>query len=123
MQRQNVNRALHAWGANPPDWIEALAEHCDASSQGAVAREIGCSAAVVNQLLGRSYKGRLDRYESRVRGQLMKETVSCPVMGEISKRDCADHQKRERDGFRATNPLRVALRKACPACPNRERKD
>lgn len=116
-----MNRVQRAWGASPPDWIVALAAACDRSTQGAVARELGCSSAVVNQLLGRSYNGRLDRYESRVRGQFMKATVPCPVLGEISTLDCADNQARVRASFRATNPLRVALRKACPSCPHREK--
>ena len=116
-----MNRVARAWGANPPDWIVALAAACDRSSQGAVARELGRSSAAINQALGRSYKGRLDRLESRVRGQYMKATVACPVLGEISTLDCTDNQARVRSSFRATNPLRVALRMTCPTCPYREK--
>jgi hypothetical protein len=47
----------------------------------------------------------------------MKAVVTCPVLGEISTRDCIANQTRK---FRPTNPLTVALRKACPRCPNRE---
>lgn len=118
MSGRNTNRALRAWGTNPPDWIMALAKACDESaSQGKVAACLGISAAVVNQALGNSYRGRMHTVEARVRGELMKETVSCPVLGEISRRDCLDHQKRK---FRAINPLRVMLHQACPTCPNRE---
>lgn len=113
----NLERARGAWGAGMPAWVRALAEACDKSSQGKVAERLGNSAAVVNQVLGRLYKGRLDRVEQRVRGELMRETVRCPVLGEISKRDCLDHQGRR---FSATNPVRVKLYQSCPVCPNRE---
>jgi hypothetical protein len=115
----NAERARAAWalkGAVPP-WVLALAEACDKASQGAVAKRLGISSAVVNQVLGCSYKGRLDRFEERVRGELMNEKVLCPVLGQISKRDCLDHQGRK---YRATNPLRVKLFQTCPTCPNRE---
>ena len=115
----NLVRARAAWNDDKtPDWIVALAGACDLSkSQGQVAERLGISAAAVNQVLGNSYKGRLDRIEQRVRGELMRKTVACPVLGEISTRDCLDHQARK---FRATNPLRVRLHQTCPTCPNRE---
>ena len=120
MQGQNMNRVARAWGVNAPDWTVALAEACDRTSQGHVARELDISAAVVNQVLGNNYRGRMDRVEARVRGQYMRAEVACPVLGPISTKDCQENQKQVRF-FRATNPLRVALRQACPECPNRER--
>lgn len=115
----NVERARKSWAGKGvvPAWVLALAEACDKSSQGKVAQRLGISSAVVNQAIGNSYKGRLDRIESRVRGELMREVVACPVLGEISTRDCLDHQGRK---FGATNPLRVKLFQTCPTCPNRE---
>jgi hypothetical protein len=117
-----MTRALQFWGDTPPDWIVALAGACDQSSQAHIGRELDISPARVNQVLGRSYKGRMDRVEQLVRGQYMKATVMCPVLGEISTRDCQENQQRNVK-FRATNPLRVALRKNCPICPNREKKE
>ena len=120
MSPDNQDRARQNWATNKggvPAWVWALAEACDRSSQGKVAERLGISAAVVNQAIGNSYKGRLDRVEARVRGELMKETVSCPVLGPLSRRDCLDYQARK---FRATNPLRVRLHQTCPTCPNRE---
>ena len=73
------------------------------------------ASAVVNQAIGNSYKGRLDRIESRVRGELMAATVACPVLGDISTRDCLDHHTRK---FAATNPQRRMLARACPECPH-----
>jgi hypothetical protein len=118
MSSKSIDRARLAWGNRLPDWIAALAWHCDrASSQGKVAEQLGISSAAVNQVLGNVYGGRLDRVQARVRGELMREVVTCPVLGEISKRDCLDYQYRK---FRPTNPARVALFKACKTCPNRE---
>jgi len=55
-----------------------------------------------------------------VRGTLMNQTVSCPVLGEITRRRCIDEQGRR---FAATNELRIELRRACPRCPNRTDKE
>lgn len=112
----NRDRARRCWGAQIPDWIVVLAERCDASSQGKVAGTLRISGAVVNQLLGNSYKGRVDAMEARVRGEFMKATVECPVLGEIKTSDCISNQTVK---FRPTNDLRVRLRKTCPKCPNR----
>lgn len=115
----NIERARASWGNACPDWIEALALACDKASQGKVAAQLGISAAAVNQSLGNRYVGRLDLIEIRVRGELMKSVVGCPILGDINTRDCLDNQKRK---FRATNPLRVRLAQTCPTCPNREDK-
>jgi hypothetical protein len=115
----NLDRARRCWAPKVPDWITVLAVQCDASSQGKVAQRLGVSGAVVNQLLGNSYKGRVESMEARVRGEFMNETVTCPVLGEISTRDCIANQTIK---FRPTNDLRVRLRKTCPICPNREAK-
>lgn len=115
-----MTRALAAWGAKPPAWIVALAKACDAegASQTTVGRLLGCSGSMVNSVLGKRYTARLARIEQRVRGELMKEAVTCPVLGEISKRDCLDNQRRP---FKPTNSIRVLLFQTCPTCPNREK--
>lgn len=121
MQAANVNRALRAWGKAIPDWVKVLAERCDShSSQTKVAAELEISPSAVNQVLARAYKGRIDRIEAKVRGVYMRAVVACPVLGEISTRDCLDNQAKART-FKATNPLRRALFTACKTCPNREK--
>lgn len=113
-----ANRAMVVvhWGAQPPDWILALAERCDSDSQAAAARSLGVSGAMINQALHNSYLGKFDRLEQRVRGEFMNATVECPVLGKISTRECLDVQARP---FANTNPQRVAVFKACRAgCPN-----
>lgn len=116
MNAANVDTLRAAWGAKPPEWLLILAEECDRVSQGKAASSLGVSPAVVNQALKNAYKGRLDRLEERVRGEFMREVVGCPILGEISKRACLDHQGRK---YSATNPLRVKLFSACKTCPNR----
>lgn len=119
--KTNIEKARKAWGDAAPDWVQVLAEACDArgSSQSAVATRLGISSAAVNQVLANAYVGRVDKIEARVKGQLMGVTVSCPVLGEISRRKCLDSQSPTRG---ATNELRVELRRACPRCPNFMRK-
>lgn len=112
----NEAAARSAWGKAAPEWILMLAECCDKQSQSAIAKRLGVSGSMVNQALKNTYAGRLDRLEERVRGELMNETVSCPVLAEITKRRCLDEQNRP---HASTNAVRVELRRACPRCPNR----
>ena len=97
------------------DWKVVLADACKQSSQSAVARRFGYSAAVVSQVLKGSYKGDEHRVQQAVEGALMGLTVDCPVIGEIPRNVCLEYQRRE---FAATNPMRVALSRACPTCPH-----
>ena len=93
------------------DWLEVLEGACmKPSSQAEVARRLGVSATMVNLVLKGTYKGNLQRLETLVRGTLMNESVTCPVLGEISKRRCLDEQARP---FAVTNPQRVAVWRAC----------
>lgn len=112
-ESSNLARAREAWGSAAPEWIMVLAEACDRASQSAIAVRLGVSSATVNRALVRAYAGRLDRLEARVRGELMGTTVSCPVLGEITRRRCADAQARP---YAPTNDLRIELRRACPLC-------
>lgn len=97
-------------------WLEVLRAECErVKSQHKVAKRLGVSAAMVNQVLNGVYKASTERLEALVRGELMHETVLCPVMGEVSKRKCVDVQAQP---FAATNPQRVALYRACRSgCP------
>ena len=101
------------------DWVKALRAECERSSQGRAGDLIGYSSAVVNQVLKGSYKGDLSAVEDAVRGGLMGATVDCPVIGEIPRQRCIEHQRR---GYAATNPTRVQLARTCPTCPHRRSK-
>ncbi len=43
--------SLDAWGDTLPDWVRALAEACEASSQNKVAQQLGYSGALVSNVL------------------------------------------------------------------------
>lgn len=111
----NKALALSSWGEAAPEWVIVLAEASDGKSQSAVARDLGVSSAMVNQAMRNTYPGRLDKLEQRVRGTLMSECVTCPVLGEITRRRCVDEQGKPPI---RTNPLRVELRRACARCGN-----
>lgn len=104
-----------------PDWIEALRRACERTSQGRVAAELRQedgypSPAIVNQVLGGRYAHPTDRLEALVRGAYLGGTVACPVLGELRLNDCIAHQYRP---FATTNPLRIALYRACRGgCPH-----
>lgn len=98
------------------DWIELLRAACAASTQAAVARRLGYSATVVNQVLSGRYTGDLTRVKAAVEGALMNAQVECPVCGPIPRQRCIEHQ---RAPFRATSPMSVQLYRACRGgCPN-----
>ncbi len=99
-----------------PEWIAVLRSECKRTTQTAVAARIGYSPSAVNQVLKGAYKGDVRRVQQAVEGALMKLTVNCPLIGELSRERCVEYQRR---GFAATNPLRVALSKTCPTCANR----
>jgi len=91
-------------------WLEVLAAQCRRRSQAAVAEDLGVSPAMVNQSLRGRYRGDTERLQALVEGAYMGRTVPCPVLGEVALNQCLDHQTRP---FAATNPVRVALYRAC----------
>ncbi len=96
--------------SDQPDWKEVLRTACDASSQAAVAAQIGYSSGAVCSVLAGSYRGNLARVRQAVEGALMAAVVECPVIGELPRQRCIEHQ---RTPFTPTNPARVALYRAC----------
>ena len=106
-----------AWGPDLPDWIEALAKACDATSQNRVAKQLERSAPLVSQVLGKKYPGDMALVEDLVRGVFMKETISCPGFGyEIGKQKC--RKWRARAGtYLSVNPRYAHMFRACNACP------
>jgi DNA-binding transcriptional regulator YdaS (Cro superfamily) len=96
--------------AASPEWVRALAAACAGTTQAAVAKRLGYSPSVVNQVIRGSYKGDLTRVEAAVRGAFMSECVVCPVLGEIGRDVCLAHQRR---GFDASSSVRAQLFHAC----------
>lgn len=116
----NVAKARGRWGAAAPEWVIVMAEICDRVGQTATAKKLGVSTTVISQALSNTYPSPLTALERRVRGELMNETVRCPVLGDLTKRRCMDEQTKP---YAATNALRVELRRACPRCVNCLRKE
>ncbi|WP_413206750.1 hypothetical protein [Rhodospirillum sp. A1_3_36] len=100
-----------------PDWIKALADACEASSQRKVAKVLEVSAGAVNALVNGTYKAKnWSDMENRVRARLMNGTVQCPGQGqEIAMTVCADWRTKARV-VAATSGERVRMRQACLAC-------
>ena len=104
-------------------WLTALRRACDESSQAAVARRLRQadgypSPALINQVLAGKYTRDTARLQGLVEGLLMRQTVDCPVLGDIGKNKCLEHQARPRR-FATANPLFVRLWKACRSgCPH-----
>jgi len=96
------------------DWLHVLARECKRTSQAAVAGVLGISPATINQVLQQKYKGQTERIQRLVEGRFMGARVECPVIGDIPRDRCMEHQARRL--FAATNPLRVQLHKTCPTC-------
>lgn len=103
-------------------WLEALRAACEGSSQAAVARRLAVagdgrypSMAVVNQALSGRYTGNIARLRALVEGVLLAEHVDCPVLGELPRQRCLEHQSRK-GNFAPTNPSRVLLFRVCPTC-------
>lgn len=116
--RQSMARARQAWGETLPDWVDALAASCDASSQAQVAKRLRFSPSVVNQVLNATYKGSNSAIEQAVRGVLLAETLECPVLGELRRNICLRHQKRARGAFTPTSSAAVQLYRSCKGgCP------
>lgn len=109
-------KAREAWGNDMPDWVHVLASACDETSQNKVAKRLERSAPLVSQVLGKKYPGDMVLIEDLVRGVLMKETISCPVLGETPKQTC--RKWRARAGrFQNVNTQYVQMYRACNACP------
>lgn len=111
-----LDKAESGWPAPLPDWVRALAQEVDQTSQNRTAKRLDLSASTVSMVLGNTYNAGTTAVEERVRGVLMAETVTCPVLGETSLTDC----RRWRDRARSEdliNTLRTTMRKACLGCP------
>lgn len=103
----------------PQDVLAALEQAVkECGTQRVVANRLGISNTVVNQLLRGRYMGDVEKQAERIRGEFMSEFVTCPVMGQLGRQHCLEYQTRP---LVMTNPLRVALHRACPTCPNKRK--
>lgn len=107
---------MSALQTEEPAWVVVMREHRKAHGGKKTAEAIGYSGGVVSQVLAGKYPGDLQAVQQKVEGALMGLSVRCPVIGELPRNRCLEYQ---RQGFAASNPMRVRFAQACPSCPNR----
>jgi len=105
-----------AWGEDLPDWITTLIGECDGSSQNKVATRLGISAAVVSQVIRKSYQGNYDNIAMRVREIYMSGDIECPAIGVIASEVCLHWRDEIRKGTSA-GPQRILMTRFCRKCP------
>lgn len=99
-------------------WLDALRAACAADTQVGVAKRLGVSPSTVNQALKGTYKGDLQRLQTRVEGVLQTQTVGCPALGDIRKDRCQEYQDRN-PKLAAATPITARLYRACRSgCPH-----
>ncbi|PRZ48326.1 hypothetical protein [Tritonibacter scottomollicae] len=111
-----MTKARSGWGEALPDWVRALAVECDLTSQARAAYRLGYSPGAINSVLSNKYKASMKSIEQTVRGVLMAETVTCPVLGKIGTDKCRMWRERSKE-FSAANSTHVRMFKTCPTCP------
>jgi hypothetical protein len=94
-----------------------LANECNHASQVKVAKRLGRSPALVNQVLHKKYPGDLRAVEEVVRGVFMNGTIACPALGDIPSNECHEWRKKAQK-FSSANMQRVQMFKACTKCPH-----
>lgn len=115
-----VDKARAAWGAEIPEWVEALAVECGMSSQSRVAAQIGRSASLVSLVLANRYPGDLGAVEELFNGVFRSARVECPALGTIPAHECRQWREKSRR-FVNVNSLRVRMYRACAQCPRNAR--
>jgi hypothetical protein len=97
-------------------WIETLRTACDALGQKAVAKKIGYAAPTVSAVLSGKYTADTKAIQSAVEGALQGISVDCPVIGDLARQKCIEHQRAPRS---FANPTAVQLYRACRGgCPH-----
>lgn len=105
-----VAKARAAWPGEPPAFVVALAEEATRASLAGAAKKIGYTGGLVSNIIANKYPAGTERIEAKVRGALMNETVTCPILGEIGRDHCLDEQAKPR---MATSSIRSKLYRAC----------
>ena len=79
--------------ALPADAMAALAKLKGIYTQADIARRLGVSDGTISNALKGAYIGNVDRLAERIRGELLNQTVACPILGECAQ----DKTKRSND--------------------------
>lgn len=103
---------VSAWGSEPPQFIQLLADAVAESSRASVARKIGVSRSSVSTLLANRYPSPSTRkIEAKVLEALGR--VACPTMGDIATNRCTQIRNRP---FMSSHPQAIAQFRACANC-------
>lgn len=96
-------------------WFIALQSAANTMSQAKLAAKCGISGTAINQVLKGNYQGSINNVSEKVKGALLEQSVTCPVLDTITTDVCANHRNK---GFKPNNPMRVQLFRACQKCQN-----
>lgn len=108
--------AQDAW-TEVPDWVAALVNECDQSSQASVAKALSLSQTVISQTIRNHYPGDMARIEAVVRDTYLNAPVDCPALGgEVESAVCLKWRRRAKE-LTSSSPMRVLMFNACRACP------
>lgn len=111
-----AKKAAAAWGEALPVEVRELAAYADRHSGVAAAKAIGYSPSLVSHVIANSYPADMPPVFDRIRGALLGDTVTCPVLGEIGRDLCLIEQKKP---FATSNSARARLFRACRSgCPH-----
>ena len=94
-------------------WREALKFACQQKTQAKIAKQLGYSPTTISLVLNGEYKGNDKNIQEAVEKHLLKVTVLCPVIGEITKLHCGENQQKP---FSSASRQSVKLYKACREC-------
>ena len=99
------------------EWVELLRAEVEASGVREVAKKLGIGASTISMVCRGIYKRSGRKIKERVMERLCGE-VECPVLGRISRLECARKRLLAREaGNRATgNPLTLRLFRSCQKC-------
>ena len=99
------------------EWVELLRAEVAVSGVREVARRLGIGASTVSMVCRGIYRRSGRKIKERVMERLYGE-VECPVLGRISRLECAKKRRLAREvGARGTgNPLTLRLFRLCPEC-------
>jgi len=118
----HLENARAAWGAETPDWIEALATRTDKIGLKKTGSVVGYSSSAISYVLRRKYNGPYDPIELQVRASLMSESIACPELGEMQLAQCLEWRGRAED-FQSTSSQRIRMLHACRICPHNAKED
>lgn len=116
----HVAKARAAWGEGAPGWVIALARACADTSQAKVAARLGVSGSLVSSVLAAKYPGDMVRIAELCTQEFEHRVVDCPVLGEITPRDCRGWQAKAKS-LRTSNNQNARMFRACNHCPRHRR--